>query len=330
MADFVDHLTTGVIRNNPLGPVTLNQFQANIHTIDALVLMEHFDDGQHNALEIPWILGHVNSVTTGYMFNTAYGGGTITRPSTGHVRVSAVSGVIPLLNTPTGSDVPAAAALGNVSDSSVATYPHVIEVELVSDTTIEMRTRRMTSTLGAPGNVWADVDVSTDLAIHAQKQPVDVSLLGPGLLKVRRDFLTEQATDWNSLARNQATVYKALSLEHTSAGAHLVNRIAKAWGWFKPAAGPIFSIVDSERVSSVTRVSTGVVQVNLSDTLSSVNVASCFPQAQPATADELIIINGYCTSTTQFTFYIYAYSVAEDQWTRADRSFSAAMFGTPA
>lgn len=90
---YVDQPATKV-RKDPLGPVTLNQAHVNIEAIDALVLREHFDDGQHNALEVPWIVGHITSGTTGYLFDTAYGGGTIARPATGRVTLSAASGVI--------------------------------------------------------------------------------------------------------------------------------------------------------------------------------------------------------------------------------------------
>ena len=324
---YVDQSATKV-RKDPLGPVTLNQAQANIEAIDALVLREHFDDGQHNALEVPWILGHITSGTTGYLFDTAYGGGTIARPATGRVTLNAASGVIGTTEID-GAAVPVASILANVSDAAIATYPHLVEAELVSTTSIELRTRYMSSTLGSPGNSWVDAAVAVNVAVHAQKQPADTSLLAGHLLKVRRGFLTQDSTDWNALAQNQGTVRKALSLEHTSAGVHNVNRIAKASGWFRPSTGPAFSVVVSHGVSSVSRISAGVVEVTLSSALSSTNLAACFPQAQPATADELVIVNGRCTSTTKFRFYIYVYSVSEDKWMRDDRSFSAVFFGQP-
>jgi hypothetical protein len=218
--------------------------------------------------------------------------------------------------------------LANVSDSAIATYPHAVEVEMVSQTSIEVRTWYMSSTLGSPGNSWAVVAVRFDVALHAQAQPGDDSVLASHLVKVRRDFLTEQATDWNALITNQGAMRKALSLEHTSAGVHNVNRIAKAWGWFKPAAGPTFATVVTQGVTSVSRISAGVVEVTIDATLSSTDLAACFPQAQPASADELVIINGRCTATNKFRFYIYVYSVAENKWTRDDRSFSAVMFGS--
>jgi hypothetical protein len=88
--------------------------------------------------------------------------------------------------------------------------------------------------------------------------------------------------------------------------------------------------VAEEGVSSVTRVSDGVINVRINKTLVSTSQAACFPEVQPATDDELVIINGRCHSTIDFRFYIYVFSVAENKWERADRPFFAAMFGEEA
>lgn len=337
MPTYVEQLANKV-RADPLGPVTLNQAQVNIEAINEQVLHEHFADGQHNALEVPWIVGHIDNSTTGYLFNTTFGGGSIARPATGRVTLSAAAGVIGSIDTPNADASPAASVIANVSDSAIATYPHVVEAEMVSDTSIELRTRYMTSTLGVAGNAWSAVAVAVDVAVHAQKQPNDVSTLGSHLLKVRRDFLTEQATDWNALVQNQGTVRKMLSLEHvpdetltTFAGDHLVDRIAKASGLFVPTTGPSFGAIVSKGVGSVSRISAGVVEVTLSEyTFSSANLAACFASAQPTDENELVIINGRATSTSKFRFYIYVYSVAEGKWDRGDRAFYASMFGRPA
>jgi len=325
MATYV--LGEAVIRKSPLGPVTVNTLHANTAVTDGMMMSEHFSSGKHNAIEVPWVVGAVNSATTGYLFDTAYGGGTIARPAVGRATVSIVAGVVGTVPGVSGISVPAAAVLANVSDAAIATFPHVIETEMVSATSVELRTKYMSTTLGTVGNSWADVAVGFDVALHAQKQPSTATLLSTYLTKQRRDFLTDAALDWNAMVSNQGVLRKTLSLEHSTAGAHNVSRIARAWGLFKPSAGPAFSIVASKGVVSVTRVSAGIVDVVIDSTLSGVTVAACFPRAQPATADELVIVNGRCTATTTFRFYIYVYSVAENKWTRDDRTFSAPMFG---
>ena len=329
MTSYADQPATKV-RKDPLGPTTLNQAHQNIRVVDGLVRNEHFSDGQHNAVEVPWVLGHVTSGTTGYLFDTTYGGGTITRPATGEATVNVATGVIGDGPSYNGSTTPAASIIGNVNDSDIANTPHLITTEISSTTLVTTRVRRLTSTLGSPGNTWESVARAFNIAIHAQKQPVSDSLLASYLLKVRRDFLTQQATDWNALVSNQGTVRAAMMLEHASDGSHNVNRIAKAAGWFRPTSGPDFALTYGVGADSPTYVSTGVVEVKISTTLSSTNLAACFCSAQPASDDELVIINGRCTATNKFRFYIYGYSVAENQWDRVDRPFFASFFGTPA
>lgn len=326
---FIDQQPARV-RKDPLGPTTLNQAHANPEHIDGLSLREHFADGQHNALEVPWVLGHVDSSTTGSLFDTAYGGGTIARPATGEATVSVVSGVLGEVGDVDGNDVPATSILANVSDSDIANTPHTITVEAVSTTSIKTRVRRLTSTLGSPGNTWSSVARAFDIAIHGKKQPNQNSELLSYALKQRRDFLTEEATDWNALVENQAIVRRNLMLEHASDGSHNVDRIAKAAGWFRLTSGPAFDITFAEGVDSVTRISTGVVEVRITTELASTSLAACFAQAQPNNNNELLIINGRCHSTVDFRFYLYAYNQAESKWDRVDRTFFAAMFGRPA
>ena len=311
MPTYVEQLATKA-RKAPLGPVTLNQLHENVKAVDASFLSEHFATGGHNALEVPWILGHVNAATTGYLFDTTYGGTTIVRPAVGRLTVSAVSGVVGSVTGVAGTSTPAACVLANVSDAAIATSPHVVEAEMVSATSIELRTRYLTTVVGVVGNAWAAVSVSTDVAVHAQKQAVPASVLGSNLLKVRRDLLTEQATDWSALVSNQGILRKTLSAEHvpdltlsTFVGDHLVNRIAKASGIFIPTSATTYSAQTSKGVGSVAWISTGVVEVTINEyTLSSVDLAACFCQAQLDGGDELVIVNGRCTTTAKFRFYI--------------------------
>lgn len=318
------------VRGSPLGPTTLNQAHANVEYVDGLTLREHFSDGQHNALEVPWVLGHVTSGTTGYLFDSTYGGSAFTRPATGECTVNVATGVIgDAVVAPNTTDA-AASIIANVSDSDIANTPHIVTTEIVSSTSIKTRVRRLTSTLGSPGSAWESVARAFDVALHAQKQPTDESTLASYLLKQRRDFLTQQGTDWNALVGNQGIVRRNIMFEHASDGSHLVNRIAKGVGWFRPTAGPDFALTYGVGVGGVTYISTGVVEVKIGTTLSSTNLAACFCLAQPASDDELVIINGRCTAVNKFRFYIYVFTPAENQWDRADRPFFASFFGTPA
>ena len=320
-------------RNLPIGPVSLNQTQANIASTDALVLREHFDDGQHNAVEVPWILGHVGGATTGYMFDATYGG-TIARPSTGVVTVTAAAGVIDEKPGWQGIDEPSASVITNVSDADIANGPHLSAAEMTSTTSVKLRTWQMTSTMGVPGNAWTLAVREVDVAVHSKKQAVDVSLLASHTLKRRRDLLTEAATDWNALVGNQAIVRKAMMLEHASDGTHLVDRVAKAWGWFRPNGGPGYELTTGEGIAAVTRISSAVVEVEIDGGLNaSLNYGACFAQCQLASDDEIMNINGRLHSVTasksKFRFYLYNFNVAERKWDRGERPFFAVMYGRP-
>jgi hypothetical protein len=317
-------------RDDVLGPSLVNQAQANVAAIDEVQRVEHFADGQHNALEIPWVLGHMDdgATPTGYLFDTAYGGGTLARPATGRYTVSVVSGVI---STSDAGDLQAA-VMANVADTAIESKPHTITAEYVSATSMQLRVRGLSSALGA-GNSWADVNRDIDVGIHALAQPMDDSLLATATTKQRRNFLTEAATDWSTLVKNQGRVRKAALLEHTSAGLHSVNRIAKGVVWAR-WTGAALAIDADEGVkqASCSRISQGVYEIVMDDNFTSTNTMACFPEVQPSTTSELVIINGrgFATGvgTSAFRFYIYAYSGGN--WARADRSFFASMFGVTA
>ncbi|MBL8909878.1 MAG: hypothetical protein JNM17_04150, partial [Archangium sp.] len=314
MADFVAQSQKN--RNDPLGPVTLNQLHANIEQLDVLARREHFLTGKHNAVEIPWVLGHIDTGTTGYLFDTTYGGGTIARPSAGQTTVSIASGVVGSVYSVGSSLVSQGSILVNVSDSDIANRPYLATAEFASATSLRTRTRRFTGTLGTPGNSWDNgggADAAQDVAVHAMKQPVPASTLLGRLEKQRRDFLTEQATDWDALVKNQAATSKLLGVEHTSSGVHNANRIAKGTALVR-WDGSAYSLMASHGVSSVSRTSAGIIVITISSTMSSTNLAACFPTGQPAADDDLVIINGRATSTTQFTFYTYGFSVSENKW----------------
>lgn len=313
-------------RKHPLGAGRLNQMHTNIEALDQVWRTEHFADGQHNALEVPWLVGHLvdGSPPTGYLLDTAYGGGTLARPGTGEYTSSVVSGVVP---TDASGNV-LGAVLANTADSAIESKPHTITYEAVSATSFKFRIRALSSALGS-GNAWASVNRNFDFALHAPPQPVDPTDLLARLVKSRGNFLTNSATDWNALVQNDAIVRKASLLEHTSGGEHRVNRIAKGVGWvsYSPTT---YALIASAGIASVSRISTGVVEVVMSDNFPSTNTMACFPDVQPATPNEVVIINGrgFATGsgTSAFRFYIYAFDGVN--WGRADRSFfTGPLFG---
>jgi hypothetical protein len=305
-----------VSRGHPLGPVRVNQLQESVRAMDDLQRVEHFADGQHNALEVPWVLGHVDG-TTGYLLDTTYGGGTITNPGTGAYTVSVAGGVLP-----TRWD---AAVLLNVSDIAIEAKPHLICWEDdVSNVAIPLRIKELSSALGA-GNTWADVNRDFDIAIHGPPQAVDTSAMLASTAKFKRSFLTDAATDWNALVENQAVSRAASLLEHDTDGLHVVNRIAKAVWWGKPTTGPSMVTVASEGIDSITYGGAGVVTLTLSRTMASVNQIAVFPEVQPASGDDLVIVNARALSSSTVRLYTYAFDGTN--WGRDNRSLFCAVFG---
>ena len=167
-----------------------------------------------------------------------------------------------------------------------------------------------------------------DIGVHALQQDAQASTLAAHLQKQRREFLTEQATDWSALVGNQGKTRKNALLEHTSSGAHLLNRIAKAVAWVR-WDGAAYQLDASSRVSSVSRPAAGVIELVMADNFSATTTMACFPEVQPSLATELVITNGrgFATGagTSAFRFYTYAYSGGN--WAVADRSFFVSMFG---
>lgn len=315
-------------RNDPLGPTLVNQAQANIAAIDDVARIEHFSSGKHNALEVPWVLGHLDDAATptGYLFDTAYGGGTLARPATGRYTVSVVAGVI---STSLGGSLQAS-VMANVADAAIEAKPHTITTEYVSATSMQFRVRELSSALGA-GNAWADVNRDIDIGVHALSQDASADLIASATLKQRRGFLTDAATDWNALVGNQGVVRKAALVEHTSAGLHSANRIAKGVVWARWNGAS--QVIDAdEGVASISRLSAGVVEVTMDANFSALTTMACFPEVQPATPAELIIINGrgFATGAGTSTFRFYTYAYSGGNWARADRTFFAAMFGVTA
>lgn len=312
-------------RNDALGPVTLNQLQENILAVDELARVEHTAAGGHNALEVPWILGRIadGSPPTGTLFDTSFGGSSFARPVTGRYTLDAAAGVIG-----TGADGGTLySAMANVCDNGIETKPHTVTVEAVSATSFAFRVRALSSALGA-GDTWADVNRNIDVGLHSLPQDASASLLSSHLEKQRRDFLTEAATDWNAIVQNQGRVRKAALQEHTAAGAHNINRIAKAVAWVR-WTGAAYELTLSQGVASVSLSSTGVATLTMSDNFTALTTMACFPEVQPATTTELAITNGraFNTGAGTSTFRFYTYTFDGANWARADRSFFVAMFG---
>ncbi len=327
---FVPMSTLIKTRGSPIGYASLNQIRQNVLEVEQLRSIEHLANGKHNARETPWVIGHING-TTGYMFDTAYGGGTITQPATGTTAISMVSGVVPSVLTPSAGLQWDGQVLANVSDADVANTPHLIGVEVVSATSIRTYVKRFTGALGVAGNTWADVDREHDVAFFGPA--VDESPVSPETFNrfSAGQYLFDEPEYWQAIARDQHAL-KSRIVEHRDDGSHWTPRVPFAQGWFYPTplGGPYTGYSassDAQGIASVVRNSTGVVTITTTRSVSSVNLAVCFPQGIQGASTEVIIVNGRCVGTNTFMFYVYVGEPGK-AWKRDDRTFSVSIFGS--
>lgn len=325
---FVPMFTSLRTRGSPLGPASLNQIHQNVVEIEALRTIEHLANGKHNARETPWVIGHVNG-TVGTMFDTTYGGGTITQPATGTTAISVVSGVIPSVQSPVGAMQWDAQALLNVSDADVANTPHIIGLDVVSATSIRTYIKRFTGTLGSPGNTWGDVNREHDIAVFAPKVIETAPTFEDFTQWVAGQYLTDMPDRWQAIARDQYAL-KMRIIEHRDDGSHWTPRIANAQGWIAPtpAGGPFtgYSLLEGEGIASVVRNSTGIVTVTTTRSMSATTAATCFAQGRANADDEVVIVNCRCTGVNTFVCYIYVFEPGKT-WLRGDRTFNVSIFG---
>lgn len=322
-------------RNSPLGPASIAQIRQNTIEIERLRQVEHLPSGDHNAREVPWVVGHING-TTGYLFDTAYGGGTITQPATGTTELSVVSGVIPSVLTSVGLSQWDAQVLANVSDADIANTPHIIAVEPISATAVRTYIKRFIGTLGVAGNSWEDVDRVHDVAIFSSRADSSPVAFENFTAPLRGDYLNDEPTGWQAIARDQHALYLR-NTEHRADGTHKTPRIPFAQGWCRTTGSPVsgYELADGDGIASVTRVSEGIIDVTTTRSVSSSDLAACFPQVRPESDTECAIINGRATGTNTFRFFIYVGRQRlgpspgppyfEWRWEREDRAFN---FGT--
>lgn len=322
---FVPVLEGVFARDEPLGASQLNILRANVREVELLRQIEHLASGKHNARETPWVIGRISG-TTGYLFDTAYGGGTITQPATGTTAISVVSGVYPEVITPSAGLKWDAQALANVSDSDIANKPHIISVETISATEVRTYIKRLADALDAPGNTWEAVDRQHEVAVFAQKASDTPPTFEPFDNFVTGEYLYDTPERWQAIARDQHAT-KLRIIEHRDDGSHWTPRVAFAQGLCSPISGPDFELTDGDGVESIERISAGVVEVTTVLDLSSTNLGVCFPQGIPNDDFETVIINGRNTNIRTWRFYIYRFDPVELLWERVDRAFSFAIFG---
>ncbi len=309
--------------NSLLGPGTLNSMRRNTSFNQNLIRGEHIvTTGEHNAYEVSRVCRRIT--TTPSVSPTSTDGITaVTNPSAGRF-------VLTLAASRFETDM-----IVDVNVLPEAIKPHIATVKIVSATSIEVFTQRLTSTLGSAGNVWGLVDTAFDISIHSRPLYPEDWTYGIPRVYGRNDVNNGYGlagggsnvtpSGWSLLVANQADLYAKMTAEHTSAGAHNVRQVAEASAYLD-FDGTKYDYVrgndGSDPFTSTTRVSTGVVQLNHASWTTPVSsfVSVDFERAN-GQARVPYIVNAIDTSATVTTVYCFKWDAANSWWIADDCDF---------
>lgn len=302
-------------RKDPLGAETLNLLRQNILTIDAFHGVEHDYDGQHNALEVARTQGYVN-YSSGYtlsFFNA--NAASVASGSTGEVTITLASGKFT-----TGM-----LALVSPASEDGANVPVRAGVEMPNATTLKVYLKKLAS-LG--GNSWSATDCPFDLGIWSPPYPNSAPLISP-LAEWTRGETVRGYSRWSAYPTSQGQQAKALGLEHDGSGFHNVRTIAKDTSLVTWDGAAYALENDLGYFASVSRTSTGIVEITWSKSISdySIFVDCDYARAGGGSIGDF----NYAQSpvggrgSTTCTIYLYQYNYSANTWARVDCDFFVSL-----
>ena len=302
-----------------MGPVFLSGLGQNMSYARALMNVEHMTSGEHNTRRVPRAC--VSVVWGGSSYSISPSSSDVTSVSSG------ATGTVTLTLASNRFSADIRPQL-NFKGAGVSTKPWSMGYKVSSATSVVVYLNQLSSALGA-GNSWSAADGSFDVALHSDP-------LGRGAWThtpnphMRGDTLTDESTDWNALVQSHGDMFSALKSGHTSAGAHNVREVAKAyanvlWGG---ASYSLASGAGHSNVSSVSRSSTGVVVVTFGSMTTPTQNFVCPDYLRTTGGDPILYVTQAAqTSATQSTVYIYKYDSASKTWNYADADFFIAVHG---
>lgn len=304
------------VRKDPLGHVSLNMLRVYVGgVLNGLNAIEHDDNGFHNALEIPRTVGRV-------IYSAGYTTGTF------NLRMSSVSSAATGVVTATvgSGELTSPYILASASPLTAGdNRPCLATCEVVSDTDVTVRLRKLTSALGA-GNTWAAYDGSFALALHGSPFLHTSAMRGMSQF-YRRKALTDSVSGWNAIVENLGTSRALALAEHTTAGEHDAVEVCRdvghlSWDGVKYNIDP-----DGGTFTNVATISTGVSEVTCSYTFASTASMQVFITPTPSSSTSFWVINPDPVSTTKFRTYCFQYDFSAHTWALADGDFHAFVYG---
>lgn len=299
-----------------LGPNYLSMLRNNLYHLRSMAEPEHLPStGEHNAWEVPRVEAQIGTSSASPSTSDIT---AVTNPATGTYALTLASGRFTTSMRIT------------VAPSREDAKPYLASYRVVSATSVEIYNKKLTSTLGSAGNTWAAVNDPVNVTIHSDPlaltawgaQAPNPFVRGSGLIGGGSGL-----DSWSRYVRTMGDLNKILLVGHTAAGEHNVRNVAKVCGrltW----NGSAYSYSESLGVSSINRVSAGIVEVN-HGTLSSQH-AFCAPDYQRTNSGSPnvpFIVLGKASGTTKTIMYLYAWDQTNGWWQVADGDFFFTIYG---
>lgn len=310
-------------RNELLDAARINQMVKNHLDTRGLILIGHNYNGTHNELEVARGVGNITE-----------SGGTPAVQSGSSALFTAVSGFTSGGTTGIATITIDSALLGGQNyciratpnDTGVELLPHMCTVEQVSATQVKVYCWKLAS---LAGNSWSLTDFDFSIAVHAQKYGlVGTAWSTPVGVEDENGLIPN---DVNRHTEGVAGQYRYAKVGHSTAGAHIIREVARAWGSVLfDSAGPSYSkgAGSANLSSTVTRSSIGNVVINFSTPLTGPTQTFHWEGYDRGAGDiaDFVIVNFAPSATsgsvTQLNVYIYKYNSGANTWAFADADFS--------
>lgn len=325
------------VRKDPLGSTGYNKLRDRFRWVETMFAQEHLlaatgassgTAGEHNAAEIPREVGgiHITAGPTAGADSFRYAPGAA-RTALGTVQLTLDPSPYPTINQ-------MSLQLQNCSENGI-NAPCTTSALILSTSLIEFYSKKMTGALATPANnTWAAEDANFHVAIHGPALPPG-SPATIGTSKVKGNWLTQDALDWNAMAQSDADLRSkfladGINLTHSAAGDHTTREVARTYVSAQLQAGGgayrIQSTSARNPCTSITYVGLGIAQCHFANTWS-----------LPA---QVFVIPGYATlngglstdvfsqstprsliGTNNLYIYFYQYDFTNLEWNRADTDF---------
>lgn len=312
-------------RNDTLTAQLLANLFANQNVNQLLALTEHYNDGTHNALEVPKAVALVRWNGATYSLSSNSGSiFSIVRNGVGDITINLNNP--PFVGSYCFGQFTASYQDGFAGNPYVATVTPVA----VAGTQIRILLHKSASPLGvANNNNWAAADFSFTFALYTQAQP------GKALAASLAQVLSGQTLEYtdavapdppghelNLFIVNQGAMYANLIAGHQPSGTH--NALEPARDVAMVAANGTI-LAGGGGITSVTHGGAGAYTVNLSGytaPYAPILCAVCDANADPAVA-VLSAASGFANGN--FGVNTFTYSPANKEWSQADAPFNIEM-----